>query len=341
MALPSVVQAQDYLYTTNDDNTINIVQYTGSDNEVIIPGMTNGLPVTSIGDQAFYYYTNLTSVTIPDSVTNIGSSVFVGCRGLTNAIIGTSVAGIGDQSFAYCTHLAGVTIPGSVTSIGSGAFYYCTGLKSVTIPDSVTNIGEHTFYGCTSLTNVIIGNSVAGIGGYAFMQCTGLAGVTIPGSVTNIGDSAFNNCTGLRSVTIGTNNTSIGDYAFFACDSLAYVCFLGGAPADDHVGPNVFLYADNATVYCLPGTSDWVSTFGGRPVVLWNPQVGDCGVRTNQFGFTITATNDLVVVVEACTNLVHPGWLPLETSTLAGGSSYFGDAQWTNYPARFYSLRMP
>jgi hypothetical protein len=95
----------------------------------------------------------------------------------------------------------------------------------------------------------------------------------------------------------------------------------------------------------LPGTTGWGSTFGGRPTVLWSPQVqtsgASFGVRTNRFGFTITGTSNLVIVVEACTNLVNPTWSPVATNTLTGGSSYFSDPRWTNNPARFYRLRSP
>ena len=78
--------------------------------------------------------------------------------------------------------------------------------------------------------------------------------------------------------------------------------------------------------------------------LIWNPQVqsgSDFGVRSNQFGFTISGTANLVVVIEACTNLVNPIWIPLETNTLTDGVFYFSDPAWTNYPARFYHLRQP
>lgn len=65
------------------------------------------------------------------------------------------------------------------------------------------------------------------------------------------------------------------------------------------------------------------------------------GVRTNQFGFTITGTSGLAFVVEACTNLVNPVWSALGTNTLTDGSSYFSDSQWRNHPTRFYRLRSP
>jgi len=86
-------------------------------------------------------------------------------------------------------------------------------------------------------------------------------------------------------------------------------------------------------------------TIGSCPLVLWNPQVqtsgASFGVRTNKFGFTITGTRGLVVVVEACTNPANPIWFPAGTNTLTGGPVYFSDPQWTNYPARFYRLRSP
>ena len=65
------------------------------------------------------------------------------------------------------------------------------------------------------------------------------------------------------------------------------------------------------------------------------------GVQTNQFGFIISWATNLSVVVEACTNLANPVWLPVSTITLTRGTNYFSDPQWTNYPGRFYRLRSP
>ena len=95
----------------------------------------------------------------------------------------------------------------------------------------------------------------------------------------------------------------------------------------------------------LPGTTGWGTTFAGRPAVLSNPRVrtsdASFGVRTNRFGFTITGASNLVIVVEASTNLANPAWILVGTNTLTGGASYFSDPQWTNHPARFYRLRSP
>ena len=81
------------------------------------------------------------------------------------------------------------------------------------------------------------------------------------------------------------------------------------------------------------------------PTVLWNPQTqtgdGSFGVQNNQFGFNITRTTNIPIVVEACTNLSNPTWIPLQSCTLTNGLFYFSDPQWTNYPGRFYHLNMP
>ena len=95
----------------------------------------------------------------------------------------------------------------------------------------------------------------------------------------------------------------------------------------------------------MPGATGWSSPFAGIPAVLWNPliQTGDAsfGVQNNQFGFNITNTNNLTVVVEACTNLASPVWTPLQTLKLTNGSFYFSDPQWTSYSARYYGLGLP
>ena len=122
---------------------------------------------------------------------------------------------------------------------------------------------------------------------------------------------------------------------------LASIYFKGDAPA---IGFGAFT-GDKATVYYLPGTTGWGPTCGGLPTVLWNPQAqltGDSfGVRTNGFGFSITGSSNITVVVEASTDLADPEWSALSTNTLTGGSSYFSDPQWTNYPSRYYRLRSP
>ena len=196
-------------------------------NSVVIPSSVTynsvSYSVTSIGDDAFYRCTSLTSVTIPNSVTSIGAYAFDYCTGLSSVTIGNSVTEIGNFAFHNCSSLTSVTIPNSVTSIGRGAFGGCTGLTSVTIPNSVTSIGRSAFDACSGLTSVTIPNSVTSIGDYAFCNCPGLSSVTLGNSVTEIGNDAFSLCTGLTSMTIPNSVTSIGDYAFYGCSGLTSV----------------------------------------------------------------------------------------------------------------------
>ena len=111
------------------DGTVTITGYNGTSSEIEIPDTINGYCVTSIGDDAFYGCSSITSIEIPSSVTSIGEDAFRGCSSLTS-----------------------VEIPSSVTSIGNYAFYNCSSLTSIEIPSSVTSIGHWTFDYCGSLT---------------------------------------------------------------------------------------------------------------------------------------------------------------------------------------------
>jgi hypothetical protein len=185
----------------------------------------------------------------------------------------------------------------------------------------------------------MVGNGVTSIGNYAFESCSHLSGLILGSSVASIGGYAFDSCTSLTNVTLPASLTSIGNYAFAYCTSLTAVNFQGNAPS---AGSSSFYEDAKATGYYSSGTTGWGSMLGDLPMVPLGPQVltsvGGIGVRTNRFGFTITGSNNIVVVVEACSNLANPTWYPLQTNTLAGGSFYFSDPQWTNYPGRFYRL---
>jgi hypothetical protein len=177
-------------------------------------------------------------VSIPDSVTSIGSYAFYRCFSLSSINVGAAnavYANNASDGVLYDKAIATLiqypvgntrtsfTIPNSVTSIREYAFFYCDALTFVTISDKVTSIGYAAFLSCTSLTSIIIPDSVTSIGGYAFYSCTSLTSIIIPDSVTSIGNYTFYDCTSLSSVTLGSGTTSIGQKVFYHCYSLTSV----------------------------------------------------------------------------------------------------------------------
>ncbi len=160
---------------------------------------------------------------------------------------------------------------------------------------------------------------------------------TIPNSVTNIGQGAFQGCTSLASIVIPGSIASIGEDAFTWSYSLTSAYFEGNAPPD--LG-NAFA-DDTATVYYLPGTTGWGATFGGATAVLWNPQATAFTTTGGQLGFNLTGPTNATIVVQACTNLANPVWIPVSTNHLTGGSSTFSDPSWADYPSRFYRFTAP
>ena len=173
--------------------------------------------ISKIGNYAFYNCSNLTSITIPDSVTSIGSYVFQYCSSLTSITIPDGVTSIGSSAFLGCSSLTSITIPDSMTSIGSAEFSGCSSLMSVTLPNSLTSIGGSAFSGCSNLTSITIPEGVTSIGDRAFYGCSSLTSITIPDSVTSIFDSTFSNCRSLTSAIIGNSVTRINSNAFSSC----------------------------------------------------------------------------------------------------------------------------
>lgn len=295
--------------------------------------------VTRIGSETFYNCDKITSVAIPNTVTDIGSSAFLGCYGLKYPIYNAHVFAflpsdyegeytipygietIANGAFRYCSKLTSLTIPNSVTNIGDWSIFYgcerlsspiynahvfaylppnyegeyiipdgietiareafknCKGLTYISIPNSVKNIGYDTFkdcenidkplynahvfmylpksysgtyvipegieliatsafQGCKNLKSIIIPNSVKTIGDHAFSGCEEISSINIPNSVTNIGKDAFSKCSNLTSITIPESVTSIGDRAFWRCRNLKSVSFPNSVV---DVGRRVFL----------------------------------------------------------------------------------------------------
>lgn len=195
------------------------------DTEVIIPEMYNNLPVTAIGKSALSGNKEITSISIPKTVTYIDESAFYGCSTLKTVTLHDGITFIGAKAFYGCTSLSSITIPKGVTKIEDYSFYY-TGLTSLSIPSHVKNIGEGAFSCCESLKNLTIENGTTSIGQGAFYSCDSLTRVSLPDSITELGEGAFNNCQSLISIKLSKNITTVS--GFNECGSLTSISIPSG-----------------------------------------------------------------------------------------------------------------
>ena len=179
--------------------------------------------VTEILNYAFDGCSSLTSITIPDGVKEIPDGTFLNCSSLTSVNLPNDLVSIGWQSFKGCSCLSAINLPNSLTQIGNVAFQGCSSLTSIVVPTGVKEIGTAAFEGCTALTSITLPQHLETIGLYAFEGCSELTNLTIPNSVTSIGRSAFANCSKLETIDLPDGLTSIGNNAFASCSSLASI----------------------------------------------------------------------------------------------------------------------
>ncbi len=272
LALPALARDFEYngiTYSINDENLKTCYTKSGSvvqagntvEGDIIIPSVAsdgeNEYTVIAIGRYGFSECVNLTSITMPESVTRINEYAFNGCAGLTSIKIPDGVTQIDQYAFRNCSDLTSISIGEAVSSIGYNICEGCPNLNKaefasieslckmtfqyptsnplnyahnlyingkeaidIVIPESITKIKQYTFYECSNVNSVIIPNTVTSIENAAFYNCVGLSFISIPESVSSIGNEVFRKCSSLTSVAIPDKVEKIGDYLFAGCSSL-------------------------------------------------------------------------------------------------------------------------
>ena len=284
-------------FVNNSTLDANANNYWGA---TIVDNRENGF---IIKDGVLIRYTGKeVSITVPNSVTTIGYSAFIGCSGLTSVTIPNSVTSISDYAFIECSSLTEVKISNSVTAIGKMAFYGCSSLTSLTVEsgntkyDSRDNCNAIIETGSNILVagcnNTVIPNSVTAIGEYAFSSRSGFTSITIPDGVTSIGNSAFYNCSGLTSIKVSDNVTSIGNSAFSGCSSLTDVyCCAENVPStgawvfDNTPIPSATLHVPEGSVDAYKAAYPW-NQFGN--IVALDDEPVAAGIAIDETNFPDT-----------------------------------------------------
>ena len=196
--------------------------------EELVIGTYNGLPVTrilygalegcknikkitlhdtvqEIEPYAFRDCSSLEEINLPDGIGIISYEAFKGCSSLKSITLPDSVYEISDGAFRGCSTLSNVTIPEGLFKLGTNAFTACDSFTSVTIPGNIAKIGDYAFSSCHALSEIIIDDGVAEIGAFSFFDCPEIKAVDLPFSISTIGNSAFLQCTGIETVTMQNN----------------------------------------------------------------------------------------------------------------------------------------
>ena len=245
-----------YTYTLDDANRATITGYSGNATALYIPGEIDGHEVVAIGDRAFENRTDLRTVMIPDSVTEMGGYAFNNCTNLSNVTLSKNLESMGSSAFGNCDGLTQIEIPKSLDIGGNyylGAFSDCANIKKVTFERGTTKIASSLFCGCTGIEKIDIPDTVTIIQDYAFKECKNLSTVNIPESVTEIGSKAFYECISLSTVNIPDSVTKIGGYAFYQCKNLVNVILSKNL---EKIDCNAFGNCDGLTQIEIPKSLD-------------------------------------------------------------------------------------
>ncbi|MBR1684061.1 MAG: leucine-rich repeat protein, partial [Clostridia bacterium] len=192
---------------TYDENGATIVGYTGTQPEVTVPEKLNGYRVVRIADYAFKGNRSMITLTLPDSVEEIGEYAFSDSA-LAEITFGSGLKSIGAYAFSKCENLTAVILPSGVKEVKAGLFVGCRNLGTLSMGDQVTQIGESALSGLVSLRTLTLSPNLVSLGDHALAGNVNLTSVTLPAKVKTLGEDVFAGCTSLREILVEKGNSN-------------------------------------------------------------------------------------------------------------------------------------
>lgn len=223
--------------------------------------------VTQIDTAAFYYCSNITSITIPNTVTHIRDEAFYNCSGLTSISLSNTLKEIGNSAFSHCSSLTSISLPNTLKEIGNGAFSFCSSLTSITLPDGVTRIKMNTFYICTGLKSFIVSDSVTVIEKAAFRECRNLTSFTFGKSVEILENDVFSRCDSLQILNLPASLTTINEMTFLYCSNLKEINVAFGNTHFTSINGILYNHTGDTLIKCPEGKTDTVILYDSVKVM--------------------------------------------------------------------------
>ncbi len=317
---PAITYENGFGYIEEKGDAV-LVDHKGDRVNITVPDTLGGKPIARIGDGVFMGYTELKTVTLPDSVREIGTRAFSDCYDLEKISLPSAVEKIGSCAFAACHDLKTLTFPEGLEEIGRCAFLNCTAFEKIILPDSVKKIGEHAFSGNDNVTELRLSSNLETIEASAFMYTSSIGSVTIPSSVKEIKEDAFMHC-GMSTLNLSEGLESIERYAFSSCKNLKNVTFPSTVT---HLTPYAFASCTLESMKFkgdIPKTEKVSPSDVTLPASLFEYKTNDDGT------LTVTGYNPIKDYVYTCIDI--PSQIDGKTVT-AIGASVLGEDTFCNF----------